>query len=31
LTLSKYIIDKRIKLKFVESYKGELFELKWSD
>ncbi len=31
LTLSKYINDQRIKLKFVESYKGELFELKWSD
>jgi hypothetical protein len=30
LTFSKYINDKRIKLKFVESYKGELFELKWS-
>jgi hypothetical protein len=31
LTFSRYIIDKRIKLKYLESYKGELFELKWSD
>jgi hypothetical protein len=31
LTFSKYIINKRIKLKYLESYKGELFELKWSD
>jgi hypothetical protein len=28
LSLSKYIIDKRIKLKCVGSYKGELLELK---
>jgi hypothetical protein len=28
LTLSKYIIDKRINLKYIESYKGELFVLK---
>jgi hypothetical protein len=31
LTFSKIIIDKRIKLKYLESYKGELFERKWSD
>ena len=31
LTFSKYIINKRIKLKYLESYKGEQFELKWSD
>jgi ATP sulfurylase len=31
LTFSKYIIDKRIKLKYLKWYKGELFELKWSD
>jgi hypothetical protein len=31
LTVSKQTNDKRIKLKFVESYKGELFELKWRD
>ena len=31
LTVSKQIIDKRIKIKHVETYKGELFELKWSD
>jgi hypothetical protein len=30
LTLSKYIIDKRIKLKYLVSYKGELFELNWN-
>jgi hypothetical protein len=30
LTFSRYIIDKRIKLKYLESNKGELFELKWS-
>jgi hypothetical protein len=30
-TFCKYIIDKRIKLKYLESLKGELFELKWSD
>ncbi len=30
LTLSKLIIDKLIKLKYIESYIGELFELKWS-
>ena len=29
-SLSKNIIDKRIKLKCVWSYKGELLELKWS-
>ncbi len=31
LKLSNYIFDKRIKLKYIESYMGELFELKWSD
>ena len=31
LTVSKQIIDKPIKIKHVETYKGELFELKWSD
>jgi hypothetical protein len=31
LIVSKHIFDKRIKLKYGESYKGELFALKWSD
>jgi hypothetical protein len=31
LTFSRCIIDKRIKLKYLESYKCEFFELKWSD
>jgi hypothetical protein len=31
LTSSKYVIEKRIKFKYLESCKGELFELKWSD
>jgi hypothetical protein len=31
LIVSKHIFDKRIKLKYFESYKGELFEFKWTD